>query len=344
MLKHARFSGFCAIFAATLLQAKQPVEAQTPIYKGKQVRMVIASGPGGGYDAYGRILARYLEKHIPGNPSFINQNMPGAAGMTAMNWAYNIAPKDGTVILATYNTLLAQPLYGDPTVQYDMLKYEIVGSFSKQQNVCVTWHTSPIKTLAQTMGKELTVSATGVTGDSATMPRILNGLLGTKFKPVMGYETTEARLALERGEVDGICGLSWSTLKASAPDWVQEKRVNILIQTGASAQKGLEDVPLLRDLVKADEDRKVVDFLSFPQEMGRPFIMPPGTPKDTVLIIRRAFDAALRDPEMQAESAKQSLEIDPIKGEDMERQIKDAYALPKSIVKRAADLTGVEIR
>lgn len=254
----------------------QPADAP---YAGKQIRMVIASGAGGGYDAYARVLARHIGRHIAGNPSIVSQNMPGAAGLTATNWAYSAAPNDGTVILATYNALIPEPLYGNPAARFDMLGFGIVGSIGKQQNVCGVWHTSPVTSLDQAKTRELTVAATGATGDSATMPKILNGFLGTKFKIIVGYGTTEQRLAVERGEVDGVCGLSWSTLKASNPDWTQKHRLNVLVQTGAKPHADLPKVPLLIDLVTGFDDKKVIELLSFYQEMGRPFLMPPGTPK-----------------------------------------------------------------
>ena len=310
------------------------------VYAGKQIRMVIASGAGGGYDAYGRMLARHMGKYIPGNPTFINQNMPGAAGVTATNWLYTVAPKDGTAILATYNALMAEPLYGNPAARFDPLKLESIGSISKQQNICATWHTSPIKTIEQTKTREVTVASTGATGNSATLPKILNTVLGTKFKLILGYSTTEQRLAVERGEVDGICGLSYSTLKASNPDWIVNKRINVLLQTGAKAQAGLEKVPLLMDLVANPEDKKVIELLSFPEEIGRPFVMPPGTPKEMVSIIRRAFDATLKDPALLAEAEKTMLEVDPVTGEDMERLLIRAYATPKALVQRAIELGG----
>ncbi len=342
----SRSVGFSAAAAAALLAMDATAFAQgaNPVYRNKQIRMVIASGAGGGYDAYARILSRYLEKYIPGNPTIVNQNMPGASGMQAMNWAYAAAPKDGTVILATYNALLAEPLYGNPAVQYDTLKFEMIGSYSKQQNICVTWHTSPIKTIKHAQEREVIVSSTGATGNSATMPKILNAVLGTKFKLVLGYGTTEARLAVERGEAEGICGLSWSTLKASNPDWVQNKRINILVQTGAKPQADLPDVPVLLDLVANADDKKVVSFLSFPEEMGRPFVMPPGTPKAMVEAVRQGFDAALKDAQLKEESDKQMLEVDPVSGPEMERILNDAYALPKDLIKRAAQLSGVETK
>lgn len=315
-------------------------QSSNALYAGKQIRMVIASGAGGGYDAYGRTLARHMSKLIPGNPSIINQNMPGASGMTATNWAYTVAPKDGTVILATYNSLLAEPLYGNPAARFDPLKLEAVGSISKQQNICATWHSSPIKTIEQAKAKEVTVASTGATGNSATLPKILNTVLGTKFKVIIGYSTTESRLAVERGEVDGVCGLSWSTLKASNPDWVQNNRINILIQTGAKPQADLPSVPLLVELVANPEDKKVIELLGFAEEIGRPFVMPPDTPKEMVAVIRRAFEATLKDPAFLAEAEKTMLEVDPISGEEMEQMLKRAYATPKALVQRAAEFSG----
>jgi tripartite-type tricarboxylate transporter receptor subunit TctC len=315
-------------------------QATDPPYGGKQIRMVIAAGAGGGYDSYARFLTRHLSRHIAGNPTIVNQNMPGAAGMQATNWAFVAAPNDGTVILATYNSLLAEPLYGNPAVRYDPLKFESVGSISRQQNICATWHTSPVRTIEQAKSKEVIVTATGAAGDSAIMPKIVNAVLGTKFKVVLGYSTTESRLAVERGEADGICGLSWSTLKASNPDWVQNGRINVLVQTGAKPQADLPQVPVLLDLVSDPEDKKVIELLSFAQEMGRPFVMPPETPRDLVTVIRRAFDATLKDPLFLADADKALLEVDPVTGEEMARMLEHAYATPKALIQRAAELSG----
>jgi tripartite-type tricarboxylate transporter receptor subunit TctC len=315
-------------------------EAADMLYAGKQIHMVIASGAGGGYDAYARILAVHLSRHIPGNPSIIDQNMPSAAGMQATNWAYTAAPKDGSVILATYNSLLAEPLFGNPAARFDPLKFETVGSISRQQNICATWHTSPIRTLDQAKAREVIVTATGAASDSAIMPKVLNALLGTKFKIVMGYSTTEQRLAVERGEAEGVCGLSWSTLKASNPEWVRRDRINVLVQTGKTPQADLPDVPILIDLVANPQDKRVIELLSFPQELGRPFLMPPDTPKVLVTAIRRAFDASLRDPLFLADAEKALLEVNPVSGEAMEQALKDAYATPKDLVRRAAELNG----
>jgi hypothetical protein len=200
------------------------------------------------------------------------------------------------------------------------------------------WHASPIRTIDDARRREVIVSSTGASGYSATMPIVLNALLGTKFKVVIGYATTEARLAVERGEAEGICGLSWSTLKASNPDWIRNKRIHVLIQTGNKAQADLPDVPLLIDLVSNSDDKKVVELISFAEETGRPFAMPPGTPKAMVETVRRAFDATMKDPAFIAEAARASMEIDPLTGEEMQAILKRNYAAPKALVERAAKL------
>jgi tripartite-type tricarboxylate transporter receptor subunit TctC len=330
-----------AVVAAASLALAAPAGAQsnTPFYRGKQVRMIIPAGAGGGYDTYARVLAHHLDRHIPGNPGIVNQNMPGASGMLATNWAASVAPKDGTVVVATYNALLLEPLFGNPAVKYDTRELEWVGSMGKQQQICVTWNASPIKTIDDAKQREVIVAATGATGNSATMPKLLNAMLGTKFKVVTGYSTSESRLAVERGEAEGICGLSFSTLKASNPDWIENKRINVLVQTGTKPQPGLPEVPLLIDLVANADDKKVLEILAYPEEMGRPIFMPPGTPKPLVETMRRAFDATMKDPVFLAEGEKSRLELDPVTGEEMEQMIGRAFATPKQILQRAMELS-----
>jgi tripartite-type tricarboxylate transporter receptor subunit TctC len=328
---------------ATLFTYEGNAQAPEPPYAGKQIRMVIANGAGGAYDAYARVLAMHLSRYIPGSPSIVDQNMPIAAGMQATNWAYAAAPRDGTVILATYNSLLAEPFYGNPAARYDPRKFEYIGSISKQQNICGTWYTNPVKTIAQAKEREVIVTATGSASDSAILPRILNAVLSTRFKVVLGYSSTGSRLAVERGEADGVCGLSWSTLKASTPHWVQNHLLNVLTQTGARPQADLPDVPLVVDLVSNPQDRQAIELLSFQQEMGRPFLMPPGTPKDMVMIVRRAFDATVRDPLFLADAERALLEVDPMTGETMEQLLKNAYAAPKAVLQRAVELHGAAV-
>jgi tripartite-type tricarboxylate transporter receptor subunit TctC len=331
-----------AALAGALVGPVSIAAAQTPapVYGGKQLRMVIGNTVGSSYDTYARVLAAHLARHIPGNPTIINQNMPVAASMQATNWAFEQAPKDGSVIVAIYNSVIPEPLYGNPAARYDPRKFEYVGSISKQQNICGTWHTHPVKTIEQAKSQQVIVTATGTASDSAILPRILNASLGTKFKVVLGYETQRARLAIEGGEADGACGWSWSTLKATAPEWTRQRLLNVFTQTGAKRQRDLPDVPLVTELVTNPDDRKAIEFLSFQQEMGRPFIMPPGTPAHLVAIMRRAFDDTMKDPLFLANAEKVLMEVDPMTGEEMARAIGNAFATPKALLQRALELHG----
>jgi tripartite-type tricarboxylate transporter receptor subunit TctC len=341
MNKEGRITSVLLIGAAAGIFIAGAAAAQTASYEGKTLRMIIPSGAGGGYDTYARVLSAHLGKHLPGKPIIVNQNMPGASGMIATTWAASdAAPKDGTVLVATYNALLMEPLFDNPQAKYDPRKFEWIGSIGKQQQICVSWHASPLKTIDQAKEREVIVSATGATGNSATMPKMLNSMLGTKFKVVTGYTTPESRLAVERGEAEGICGLSYSTLKASNPDWILGKRINVLVQTGATAQQGLEKVPLLLDLVTDADTKKVLGILSYPEEMGRPFFMPAGTPKEYVEAMRKAFNDTLKDPAFLAEAEKARLEVDPVAGPQMAEMIRKAYETPKALVEQASKFKG----
>jgi tripartite-type tricarboxylate transporter receptor subunit TctC len=343
MIKKTRIGSASGVFAGILASVVMAgtAAAQTASYEGKTLRMIITSGAGGGYDTYARVLSAHLAKHLPGNPTIVNQNMPGASGMVGTNWAASdAAPRDGSVIVSTYNALLLEPLFGNDKAKYDPRKFEWIGSIGKQQQICVTWHTSPIKKIEQAKEREVVVSATGATGNAATMPKMLNAMLGTKFKVVTGYSTSESRLAVERGEAEGICGLSYSTLKASNPDWIQNKRINVLVQTGTKAQEGLENVPLLVNLVADANLKKVLGLLAFDGELGRPFLMPPGTPKEYVAAMRKAFDETMKDPAFLADAKKSRLEVDPVSGAEMDTMIKDAFETPKPLVQEAAKYQG----
>jgi tripartite-type tricarboxylate transporter receptor subunit TctC len=333
----------CGVVGAVLASAMcaGTAAAQAVSYEGKTIRMIIPAGAGGGYDTYSRALTAHLERHLPGKPTIVNQNMPGASGMVATNWgASDAAPKDGTVLIATNNGLLMEPLFGNASAKFDSRQLEWVGSMGKQQQVCVSWHTSPLKKIEQAKEREVIVSATGVTGNSATTPKLLNAVLGTKFKVVTGYTTPESRLAVERGEAEGICGLSYNTLKASNPDWILNKRINVLVQTGTMPQPGLEQVPILVNLVSDPAARKVLEVFAYKDEMGRPIFMPPGTPKEYVEAMRKAFDATMKDPAFLAEADRLRLEIDPVTGAQMEKMIKAAYETPKPLVEQARQFKG----
>lgn len=333
------FVAFAAVVGLTAAQWRPAHAGSTmDFYAGRELRLIIPDGAGGGYDAYYRLLARHLSDHIPGHPDLVDENMPGASGLRATNWLYELAPKDGTVVGATYNTLLTEPLLGDTASRYDPTKFEWIGSIDTQYNACMVWYKSPIKTIEDAMTQEVKVSATGLSGNSAKMPLMLNKLIGTRFKVVSGYSTTGARLAVERREVDGICGLSYNTYEVANPEWLQDKKIRFILQDGPSRIKQLLNVPLLIDLVNNPKDRAALKVLDVGQEAGRPVMFPPGVPQDLVRTLRAAFQETMQDPKFLADAHHMHLDPHPITGQQIGRDIRATYAMPKDIVALTAQL------
>ena len=330
--------GFGMAALSALLLGLAPAAAQE-FYRGKQITLLISSGVGGGYDTYARALARHLSRHIPGNPTIVPKNMPGAGGVIATSTLYNNAPKDGLTIAALSNGVAMDPLFGLSANRFDALKLNWLGSIGKLENICVTWHSNPVKTIEQARGREILVAAAGATSNTGTMPRIVNELLGTRFKVVGGYpEGSGTTLALENGEVGGVCGISYSTLQAMRPTWLRDKRLNVLLQIGLNRIAALPNVPNAYDLVTDPEAKKVLELILVRQEIGRPFAAPPGVPADRVAILRTAFAGTLKDPAFLVEAKKLQLEVDPLTGEDIQVLLRTAYAAPKPVVARAARL------
>jgi tripartite-type tricarboxylate transporter receptor subunit TctC len=308
-------------------------------YRSKSITMLVGGGAGGGYDTYARIFARHMAKHIPGNPNIIAKNMPAAAGLAAAGTLYTTADKDGATIAAFTNGAAMDPLLGNPSARYDAQKFNWLGSIGKLQNVCATWHRSPVKTIAAARSREVIVAAAGATSNTAIVPKALNALIGTRFKVIVGYDTGAGlTLAVERGEAEGICGLSWSTMKASRPHWIRDKLLNVIVQMGLEKLADLPDVPSALDLVADPESRQVLELILIRQEAGRPFAAPPGVPGDRVAALRRAFEATLGDVEFRADADKAQLEIEPLTAGEIEALLAKAYGAPKPIVQKAAAL------
>jgi tripartite-type tricarboxylate transporter receptor subunit TctC len=311
--------------------------AGAPFYQGKQVVMVVASGAGGGYDTYARALARYMPKYIRGRPAIVAKNVPGAGGLIAANSLYTATLPDGLTFAALTNGAAMDPLFGETAARFDGRKFNWLGSMGKLENICVT-RLGAIANIEQARTREVTVAASGATGNSAIMPKIVNRFLHTKFKVIGGYtEGSGVTLALERGEVDGVCGMSYSTLKTTHPDWFRDHRVNVILQIGLNRLKELPNVPSALDLVSG-HDRDVLELILIRQEMGRPFALPPGVPADRIATLRRAFDATLKDPGFVAEAQKLNLEIDPLTGAEIEGLLRKAYGAPKAVIAEAAEL------
>ncbi|HEY2231570.1 MAG TPA: hypothetical protein VGI22_28300 [Xanthobacteraceae bacterium] len=327
------------VLIATVLAAMPTMALGQPaedFFKTATLSLYVGSGGGGGYDAIARLVARHMSRFLPGNPNFVIKNMPTAAGVASANFIYNSAPRDGSAILAAQNASLVLPLYDSPVAHYDPRKFEWIGSTDKQEAICATWIASPIKTLDDATRRAVPVAATGVSAGPGVYPKILNALFRTRFKVISGYDTGSMRLAVEKGEVEGICGLAWQTYKAISYDWIESKKLNILVQLGLEKNAELPDVPLAVDLLKDPDDRKVLELIVLPQEFGRPFLAPPGVPADRMAIYRKAFQAVLKDPQFLAESAKQRLSIEPLDDKQIQALLARAYAAPKPIHDRAA--------
>jgi tripartite-type tricarboxylate transporter receptor subunit TctC len=336
MLKAVAALAFASTMVALGMRAFAAENA--PFYRGKQVVMLVASGAGGGYDTYARTLARYITKYIPGNPAIVPKDVPGAGGLIAANSLYNSTAPDGLTFAALTNGAAMDPLFGETAARFDGGRFNWIGSIGKLQNICVTRQGTPVTRIEQARTREVTVAASGATGNSAIMPKIVNRFLGTKFRVITGYaEGSGVTLALERGEVDGVCGMSYSTLKATHPDWFRDHRVNVILQIGLNRLKDLPSVPSALDFVSG-RDRQILQLILIRQEMGRPFALPPGAPVDRVALFRRAFDATMRDKGFLAEASKLSLEIDPLTGEQISDLLKQAYGAPKPVVAEAAVL------
>lgn len=326
--------------AGALLAAAIPAGAcAQDFYKDRQISMLVASGVGGGYDVYARALGRHMPRHIPGNPVFVARNMPTAGGLTAANTLYNASERDGSVIAALTNGVPMDPLFGVKEAKFDGRKFSWIGSMGKLQNVCATWHSSPIKTIQDAQAREVVVGASGTTSNSSIMPRIANEVLGTKFRVINGYDPSSGlNKALESGEVEGICGLGWSTLTASRPDWVRDNRLNVLVQFGFEKLADLPNVPSALDLVTSAEKRAILELILVRQETGRPILGPPDVPADRLAILRRAFDATMKDAEFLTEAKKLQLDIDPLNAAEIEKLLAKAYDAPKNIVEAATRL------
>ena len=328
-----------AAIAISLGAASGGAQAPEAFFKGRQITFLIGAGAGGGYDAYYRTFARHVVHHIPGEPTIVPKNMPAASGLAAANTLYTAAERDGATIGAFPNNIPMDPLFGNPGARYDPRKLNWLGSIGKLENICATWITSTVKTIAQAREREVVVAAAAATSNSAIMPKVLNALLGTRFKPIMGYDPGSGMtLALESGETEGVCGLSWSTIKAARPHWIKDNKLNVIVQLGLAKLPELPDVPAALDLVTDPVKKQVLGLILVRQELGRPLAAPPGVPADRLEILRGAFDATMKDPQFLAEAAKLELEIEPLSAPEIDKLLADAFATPKAIVQEAAGL------
>jgi tripartite-type tricarboxylate transporter receptor subunit TctC len=329
-----RFVRHAALALAATVVLFVPARADD-FYKGKSISLIIASNVSGGYDTYGRLLARHIGKHLPGNPAIVTQNMPGAGGVRAANFLYTLAPKDGTAFGIFDQAMFLDQLLGVPGLRGDVRQFNWIGRMMSNSSVLFAWHTAAVKKIEDAFTHELIVAAPG--SNSRLNWTALNALAGTKFKLLTGYEgPATAKIAMERGEVEAL-SLPWGVLRAENPEWLAEHKINLLLQTGLEKNADLPDLPRMVDLGKTDEDRKVLEIFAAPSQVGRSFAAPPGLPKERVEELRNAFTAVVKDPEFLDEVAKLGFDLDPLPGADLQAFFAKAD-YPPALLDRAKEV------
>jgi tripartite-type tricarboxylate transporter receptor subunit TctC len=336
-----RFRVVCGLAGAMLAVSLSGARAQDAVaqfYKGKELTLYIGSTPGGGYDSYGRLMARYMGEHIPGNPTILPVNKAGAGSNVLAAYLYGVAPKDGTEFAIIFPGAVLDPLLGPQKIQDDPSKFIYLGSANVEDFLCFVRSDAPVKTYQDAMKTQVLMAASAAGGSTVDMPAIANNLLGTKFRVVHGYPgSREINLAIEQGEAQGACGIGWSSIEVQNPDWLPSGKIRILSQdtNHSLAQLDAMGIPTSYSFAKTDEDRQILQLVYSQEVFGRPFILPPGVPADRVAALRKAFMAVLTDRQVLAEAKKESLDIDPLSGEDVQNLVTKVYAFPPEIVARA---------
>jgi tripartite-type tricarboxylate transporter receptor subunit TctC len=337
-----RISAMAAATALPLLCAppSQAQDAVQKFYAGRNMDIVIGYPPGGGFDSSARLLIRHMPRHIPGAPAMIPKNMPGAGSLVAANYLYNVSPKDGSEFGIIGGSVPFGPLWSRDGVSFEATRFSWIGSMDRWNGIVLLWGNAQAKTLDDLRKMEVPVGATGAGDVTAIYPRVLNALIGTRFRVVGGYRgTTDLNLAIERGEVAGRLGWCWDCVKAEKPNWVQDKQINIPLQLGLQKHPEL-DAPMAFDLLKDEESRQIMRLVFGSQEMARPFVAPPGVPADRLAALRKAFDETVKDKEFLAEAAKMNMPINVAAWNELEKLIKDVYATPEPIIARAAKIVS----
>jgi tripartite-type tricarboxylate transporter receptor subunit TctC len=309
-------------------------------YRGRNVRLTVAAAVGGGADLYARVLARHLGKHIPGRPTFVIQNTPGAAGLLVARQLQNSAPGDGSVVVLLQRNNLLEPLLSDRDVGFDPRKVTWIGSLNKDTYLIFSWHTSGIRTIEDARQKELILGNTGGGNENVTFPLLLNQTLGTRFRLVRGYKGSgDLAIAIERGEVQGRA-ITWTTLRGDHPDWLSEKKVDLIVQFALKRNPDLPEVPSAMESVKDEKDRRLYELLFATLEAGRPFAVAKGTPPDRLAALRKAFAELAQDAEFLKELQQRGGSIEYLPGEEIEQLISSIYATPRDVIDRARALVA----
>jgi tripartite-type tricarboxylate transporter receptor subunit TctC len=305
-------------------------------YAGKTIT-IITSG-GGAYEVYGRAFARHLPKYIPGHPTMIVQSMPGAGGARAASYLYKVAARDGTVIGGVHGAVLTGPFLNPRAADFDVTKFSWIGNATRDKFVGYVWHTAPVQSLEEAKAHQLVVGGTSVGGNGIDMAIIMRDVFGYKLKIVSGYKNSgETKIALERGEIEGTLANAWSSLNQT--DWVAKKLVRVIVQHGSQRHRDLPDVPLLKEVARTEAERQMIDLMNVRDEITRPYVAPPGVPTARLEILRRAFDATLKDPDFLAEMQHQHLEVEgPSTGEELTALVDTIAKTPPAVVQQLVTL------
>ncbi|MGE5537406.1 MAG: Bug family tripartite tricarboxylate transporter substrate binding protein [Gemmatimonas sp.] len=315
-------------------------------YKNRQVGLVIGFGAGGGYDLIARLVARHMGSHLPGGTAqVVAQNMPGAGSLTAANHIAQVAPHDGTVFASIASGIPAAPLVNPEKAKFDSRKLSWIGSAAKETQIDIVWHTSPVTSIEQLETHELIIGGTGPGAATDDFPAVLREILGFKFKLIPGYKSTkDVELAMERGEVQGLAATTWNSTKARDADLLRDRKIIITAQYGATKHPELPDVPLIWDYVQNEADRKALNLVFSRQEMGRPYVGPPGLPADRLKALRDAFDATMKDPAFRADADKAELEIESLTGDQVAKLVAELYEVPPPTIERVRKALSAETR
>jgi tripartite-type tricarboxylate transporter receptor subunit TctC len=323
------------IALAAFAALASPVHA-TDYYAGKTITFMVGTDTGGGFSIYARAIAKYLPRYIPGNPMIVIRNMPGAGGAVASTWLYQIASRDGTVIGSVSPNAILAKLLGEGRAGYEPDKFNYLIGAERSTRLCVTFHRSRVRTLKDALAHDSIIGATTVGSPTREYAAIMRRTLGARFEIVSGYKgPADLFVAMERGEIDGVCGIDWSALKAQQPDWLRERKLNLLVQGALTPHPELPGVPTPWAYIKDDTDRKAVELMvEFQQTFGRTYMAPPGVPAELVRILRAAFTAVLNDPDFLTEARLLRIDVMPQAGEEIQRIVEALHAAPRQVVER----------
>ena len=336
------FYRFASLLLLLALALPSTAHAADDFYKGKTVTIYVYTPPSGtSYDLTARLLAHYLPDHLPGAPTTIVKNMPGGGGLTLTRYLYGAAPKDGTAFGTIPRSMPFESLLGSEMLDFDPLKFTWLGSPAAESSVAIAWHTAQVKTAKDLLEKELMVGGTGASADSELIPKALNGLVGTKFKIISGYAgVAMSSNAMERGETEGIAYWSWSAVKAGKPDWLREKKVNLLFQTGATANADIPDVPLAMTFAKTEAQRQALALLFARDALAFPYVAPPDLPPERATLLKRAFLDSYNDPKLIEDAHKAIFQVSPVTGDQAQEIIHRAFATPPEVIQNVRQALG----